>query len=109
MCKFSSKVEAAWPPHLFVLTYTYIYSAIGLDVLDLDRLFRKLLYVCVKAIKVLPRLHGWSAAGYTNIIWTSTRRNLSSRVCEQQRRRLACAYAHSVQRLCYSLIGKYSI
>ena len=30
-------------------------------------------------------------------------------VCEQQRRRPACAYAQSDQRLCYSLIGKYHI
>ena len=34
---------------------------------------------------------------------------LSSGVCEQQRRRPACASAQSDQRLCYSLIGKYHI
>ena len=39
-------------------------------------------------------------------IWASSRENLSSEVCEQQRRRPACAAAQSDQRLCYSLIGK---
>ena len=39
----------------------------------------------------------------------STRENLSLKVCEQQRRILACASAQSDQRLCYSLIGKYHI
>ena len=33
-------------------------------------------------------------------------KNLSLVVCEHQRRRLACAYAQSGQRLCYSLIVK---
>ena len=33
-------------------------------------------------------------------------RTLSSEVREQQRRRAACAYAQSGQRLCYSLIGR---
>ena len=42
-------------------------------------------------------------------IWASTRENLSSGVCEQQRHRPACASAQSDQRLCYSLIGKYHI
>ena len=32
-------------------------------------------------------------------IWASTRENLSSGCCEQQRRRPACAYAQSDQRL----------
>ena len=36
-------------------------------------------------------------------------KNLSSGVCEQQRRRPACPSAQSDQRLCYSLIGKYHI
>ena len=40
-------------------------------------------------------------------IWASTRENLSSGVCEQHRRRPACASAQSDQRLCYSLFGKY--
>ena len=42
-------------------------------------------------------------------IWASPRENLSSVVCEQQRRRPACAYAQSDRRLCYSLIGKCHI
>ena len=41
--------------------------------------------------------------------WASTRENLSSGVCEQHRRRPACASAQSDQRLCYSLCGKYHI
>ena len=41
-------------------------------------------------------------------IWASPREK-SSVVCEQQRRRPACAYAQSDQRLCYSLIVKYHI
>ena len=44
----------------------------------------------------------------TNDIWASTRENLSSRVCEQHRRRPACASAQSDQRLCYSLSEKNS-
>ena len=36
-------------------------------------------------------------------IWASSRENLSSGVCEQQRRRPACASAQSDQCLCYSL------
>ena len=40
------------------------------------------------------------------VIWASTRENLSSGVCKQQRRRPACASAHSDQRLCYLLFGK---
>ena len=39
--------------------------------------------------------------------WASTRENLSSGVCEQNRRRPACASAQSDQRLCYSRFGKY--
>ena len=41
------------------------------------------------------------------IIWARTRENLSSGVCEQHRRRPACASAQSDQRLCYSLFKKY--
>ena len=39
--------------------------------------------------------------------WASTRENLSSEGCEQQRHRPACASAQSDQRLCFSLFGKY--
>ena len=41
--------------------------------------------------------------------WASLRENLSSEVCEQQRRRPACASAQSDQRLCYSRFGKNHI
>ena len=43
------------------------------------------------------------------IIWASTRENLSSVVCEQQRRRPACASAQTDQRLCYSRFGTYHL
>ena len=42
-------------------------------------------------------------------ILASTRENLSSEVCEQQRRRQVCASAQSDQRICYSLFGKHQI
>ena len=42
-------------------------------------------------------------------IWAATRENLSSVVCEQQRRRPACASAQSDQRLGYLRFGKYHI
>ena len=44
-----------------------------------------------------------------SIKWGSTRENLSSVVCEQQRRRSAWASAQYDQHLLYSLIGKYYI
>ena len=52
------------------------------------------------------------AVNYANLnenvmIVAATRENLSSGVCEQHRRRPACASAQSDQRLCYSLNGKY--
>ena len=39
-------------------------------------------------------------------IWATSRQNLSSGVCEQQRRRPACAFAQSDQRRCYWFIEK---
>ena len=42
-----------------------------------------------------------------NIIWASTRGNLSPVVCQQKRRRPACTSTQSDQRLCYSLFGRY--
>ena len=38
--------------------------------------------------------------------WASTRENMFSEVCEQHRRRPACASAQSDQRLCYSYFRK---
>ena len=46
---------------------------------------------------------------YMHTIWASARENLSSEVCEQQRRRPACASAQTDQSLCYSLIKKHYI
>ena len=43
------------------------------------------------------------------MIWASSQEKLSSVVCEQQRHKLACAYAKADQRLCYFRIGKYHI
>ena len=42
-------------------------------------------------------------------IWAATRENLSSEVCEQQRRRPACASAQPDQCPFYSRFGKYHI
>ena len=56
--------------------------------------------------------HGLGLMGKPNesyTIWASVRENLSSGVCEQQRRRPACASAQTDQRLCYSLFAKYHI
>ena len=41
--------------------------------------------------------------------WAWMQENLSSGVCEQQRRRPACASAQSDQCLCYSLFEKYHV
>ena len=41
-------------------------------------------------------------------IWALMQENLSE-ICEQQRRRPACTYVQSDQRLCYSRIGKHHI
>ena len=46
---------------------------------------------------------------FISFIWALSRQNLSSGACEQQRRRPACAYAQSDQRLCYPLIAMYHI
>ena len=46
-------------------------------------------------------------AVWSGSIWASMRKNLSSGVCEQHRRRPAWASAQSDQRLCCSLFGKY--
>ena len=42
-------------------------------------------------------------------MWASTRKNVSSGVCEQHRRRPACASGQSDQRLCYSRFGRHHI
>ena len=44
-----------------------------------------------------------------HMVWASTQENLASGVCEQHRRRPACASAQSDQRLCYSLFEKNHI
>ena len=46
---------------------------------------------------------------FFQIRWTSTPKNLSSVVFEQQRRRPACASAQSDQRLCYSLVASTNV
>ena len=51
----------------------------------------------------------WECVYLLDNIWASTRENLSSEVCERHRRRPACAFTQSNQRLCYSLIVKYHI
>ena len=44
-----------------------------------------------------------------DIKWALARQNLYSGICEQQRRRPACASAQSDQHLCFSLFVKYHI
>ena len=46
---------------------------------------------------------------HNDINWASSRENLSSEDCEQQRRRPACPSAQSDQPLCYSLFGKHHL
>ena len=63
---------------------------------------------------VLSRGYVWSCAfricdKYRIYNWASTRENLSTGVCEQLRRRPACAYAQSDQRLCCSLNEKFYV
>ena len=48
------------------------------------------------------------AVDIRNTIWASSRDNLFSVVCEQQRHRPTCASAQSDQCLCYSLFGEHS-
>ena len=61
---------------------------------------------CIEIIKPLAyRFLG----NVTCMKWASTRENLSSELCEQHRRRPACASAQSDQRLCYSRFVKYNI
>ena len=59
-------------------------------------------YLCLRII-----VRSGSVSCCKQDIWASTRENLSSGVCEQHRRRPACASAQSDQRLCYSLFGKH--
>ena len=47
------------------------------------------------------------AGFYTVYMGATSRENLSSGVCEQHRRRPACASVQFDQRLCYSLFGTY--
>ena len=53
-------------------------------------------------------LHRLQEVG-SKVFLALTQENLSSVVCEQQRRRPACASVQSDQRICLSLIGKYNI
>ena len=54
---------------------------------------------------------GFERLGFQCIhdLWASTRENLSSGVCEQQRCRPACASAQTGQRLCCLRFAKYHI
>ena len=58
---------------------------------------------------IIPRGLKPLVKSYFIVIWASTQENLSSVVCEQQRRRPACATTQSDQRLCYLLFEKYHI
>ena len=57
-----------------------------------------------------PKMHPHIKFGIpTSNNCAPSRENQSSEVCEQQRRRPACASAQSDQRLCYSLFGMHHI
>ena len=77
-------------------------AAVDLQSLSLDELPTD---ESTRLMDIIPISKSW----YNKIIWASTRENLSSGVCQQQRRRQACGSAQSEQCLCYSLIGKYRI
>ena len=69
-------------------------------------------YGCIRLLVAVCQLAPPCLCSRSNIIiinWASSRENLSSVVCEQQRRRPACASAQSDQRLCFSRFGKYHI
>ena len=78
------------------------------DSIDTCRRIWISLFLNCKEGKLYP-YNGYQHFEYFNIIWASTRENLSSGVWEQHRRRPACASAQSDQRLCYSLFRKYHI
>ena len=69
--------------------------------------FKKLLSNCIQLVQTLIKLiekeHPYL------IYFGLVAKNLSSGVCEQHRRRPACASAQSDQRLCYSLFRKNHI
>ena len=68
-------------------------------------LLRSILWVSCLRLYILHDVFSLSL-GYCSLF--STRENLSSVVCKQQKRRPACASAQSDQHLCYSLIEKYN-
>ena len=51
---------------------------------------------------MLQKILVYPSARNMHFKWAATQENLSSKVCEQHRRRPACASAQSNQRLCYS-------
>ena len=52
--------------------------------------------------KMMRTMSESSCDSQSYVNWASTRQNLSSEGCEQQRRRPACASAQSDQRVCFS-------
>ena len=89
---------------------SYICSSFGfeLSVFQVSLVCFKL-YICSSCGLAWLRISIEGKLLKSKLIWTSSRENLSSVVCEQQRRRLVCASAQSDQHLCYSLIVKYHI
>ena len=61
----------------------------------------------LKGLSKTFKIHASLKRKISYVKWASTRENLSSGVCEQHRRRPACASAQSDQRLCYLRYGKY--
>ena len=71
---------------------------------DVVRSKAVVLLLLIHCLLLLPLFVG---SYLKDILRAATRENLSSGVCEQHRRRPACASAHTDQRLCYLPFGKY--
>ena len=89
------------------MSTVYVLFVILSMVLEVSLITKQTIFSFSVYLEVQDQFH-W-IYGNDIIIWASSRQNLSSGVCEQQRRRSACASAQTDQRLCYSLTGKYHI
>ena len=87
-----------------------IFDGLVIENRDMCHLLYKLyhdMYISIRADYPRSLASNYLTYRWATIIWASTRENLSSVVCEQHRRRPACASAQSDQRLCRSLFRKY--
>ena len=74
-----------------------LFQKIGKNTRSLLDLLTSIYLYCISLTAVEP----YTMTLCTGYNWASTRENLSSGVCEQHRRRPACAFAQTDQRLCY--------